>query len=258
GAYFTNANYPYANTITSVGHASVMTGSISPIHGIIGNEFYDRELGRAVKTPEDDGVKGLGTKDGCSPRRLKSTTLGDQMRLSNNFKSRVFTASIKDRAAVMMGGRRPNAAFWLDDQNGNMASSTYYLEALPEWVERFNKEHVIDQYFQKKWEKSLPEEAYAISDRDDAPYERTWRGGTRTFPHIIDGGGSKIGHSFYEQFKGTPFASELLTKFTITLIENEQLGRHEETDLLGVSYSSTDYCGHIFGPYSQEMEDIIV
>jgi predicted AlkP superfamily pyrophosphatase or phosphodiesterase len=215
-------------------------------------------MGKDVKVSEDDRVKGLGSAEGFSPWRLKSSTIGDQLRLSNNFKSRSFAVSIKDRSAVMMGGRRPNAAYWYDDDNGKMVSSSYYFESLPAWVENFNNERNTDRYFQQKWEKSLPEDAYKISDRDDAPYESTWRGNTKTFPHAIDGGGSKIGPEFYIQFKGTPFANELMTKFAVGLIENERLGKQEHTDFLGLSYSAPDYCGHIFGPYSQEIQDMIV
>jgi arylsulfatase A-like enzyme len=48
---------------------------------------------------------------------------------------------------------------------------------------------------------------------------------------------------------------ELTLDFAETLIDRERLGRHDAPDYLSISFSSTDYVGHIFGPSSLESED---
>ncbi|MEW6735692.1 MAG: alkaline phosphatase family protein [Acidobacteriota bacterium] len=257
-AYFTNANYPYANTLTAVGHTTIVSGSIPAIHGVIGNYWYDREIDRLRSAVSDRQVQGVGTQTAASPAQLLSTTLGDQLRLSNNFQSKSIGISLKDRSAVITAGRRGSAGYWLDINNGNMVTSSHFLEKLPDWVIRFNEQRLADQYFQRRWERKLPEIAYSISDRDDASYEDPWDGNTASFPHLINGNHDTISPAYYEQFKGTPFANDFLAQFSLTAVEQEQLGRDEYTDLLAISFSAPDLAGHKFGPYSQEIEDIIV
>ncbi|KAF0215020.1 MAG: hypothetical protein FD167_5227 [bacterium] len=134
----------------------------------------------------------------------------------------------------------------------------YFIKELPEWVVNFNKQRIPDQYFQKTWERKLSEAAYQISDQDDASYEDTWDGNTKTFPHIIDGNSKEISPTFYRQFGDSPFSNELLARFALATIDNEKLGQGKYPDFLAVSFSAPDLVGHMFGPYSQEVQDIII
>lgn len=258
GAYFTNANYAYSNTYTAVGHSTIATGSLPSIHGIIANKWFDPTVGKLVGASEDTKVTGVGTKQTSSPNRLLTTTIGDQLRLSNNYQSKNIGISIKDRAAIFISGRQASAAYWFDDKSGKMCSSSYFMKELPEWVSKFNEQHIPDQYFQKNWDRKLPIEAYQISDKDDADYEDTWEGNTNSFPHIINGNSKEITPAFYKQFSDSPFSSEMLLKFALTTIDNEKLGQGKYPDLLAVSFSAPDLAGHMFGPYSQEAQDMVV
>lgn len=258
GAYFTNAHYAYANTYTAAGHATIVTGSLPSIHGIIGNKWYDRKTGEYLKASDDNEVNGVGTSSKSSPRLLLTTTIGDQLKLSNNEQSKTFGVSIKDRSAVFTAGRRGTGAYWFDEKKGQMCSSDYFIKELPEWVVKFNEQKIPDEYFRKSWERKLPESAYQISDQDDASYEDTWKGNTKTFPHIIDGNNEKITPAFYKQFGDSPFSNELLAKFTLATIDNEKLGQGKYPDFLAVSFSAPDLTGHMFGPYSQEVQDMII
>jgi predicted AlkP superfamily pyrophosphatase or phosphodiesterase len=258
GAYFTNANYAYANTYTAAGHSTIVTGSLPSIHGIIGNKWYDRKTGDYLRASDDLNVNGLGTESKSSPQLLLTTTIGDQLKLSNNNQSKTFGVSIKDRSAVFTAGRNGTGAYWFDDKKGQMCSSSYFVKELPEWVENFNKEKIPDGYFKKAWERKLPEDAYNISDEDNVSYEVTWAGNTKTFPHIIDGNKSEISPTFYKQFGDSPFSNELLAKFALATIDNEKLGQGKYTDFISISFSAPDLVGHMFGPYSQEAQDIIL
>jgi predicted AlkP superfamily pyrophosphatase or phosphodiesterase len=256
GAVFTNANYSYVPTVTACGHATFMTGSLPSLHGIIGNEWFDRETGKRINNVDDSSVKPLGGQDvaPASPRRLIGSTLGDQMKLSNVARSKVVGIALKDRAAILPAGKKANGAYWYDMNTGEFISSTYYFPELPEWVKRFNQTNRVDKYFGARWEKLLPDSAYQRSLPDDSSYEKYKYG--NKFPHIINGGESKPGKSFYSQFDESPFANEYELAFAKAAIEGEGLGQDEYTDLLTVSFSANDIMAHYFGPYSQEVEDM--
>jgi predicted AlkP superfamily pyrophosphatase or phosphodiesterase len=257
GAVFTNANYIYLPTVTAPGHAAFMSGSIPALNGIVGNEWFDRETGKTITSISDSSVKLLGGQgeEPASPSRLIGSTVGDELRLSNNWQSRVVGISFKDRAAVLPAGKHPNGAYWFDSILGTFVSSTYYFPDLPAWVKEFNQNNrPAEKYFGARWERLLPNAAYQRSLPDDSPYEKSPLG--NTFPHIINGGESKPGKLFYENFEESPFANDYTAAFVKAAIEGEKLGQDDYTDLLTVSFSANDKVGHSFGPYSQEVEDI--
>lgn len=257
GASFANANYIHTPTYTACGHATFMSGATPALNGIIGNEWFDRETGKRVTSVSDGSVKLLGGREGSSgmsPGRLIGSTIGDELRLSSIGKSKVIGVSLKDRSAILPAGKRPNGAYWYDSNTGNLVSSTYYFNDLPEWVKKFNREQRPDRFFGKRWEKLLPELAYRFSAADDASYEKASMG--NKFPYTITGGEEAPGPRFYNQFEYTPLANYYLVDFAKAAIENERLGADDMTDLLTISFSSNDLVGHAYGPYSQEVQDI--
>ncbi len=257
GANFTDNNYLHTPTYTAPGHATFMSGTTPALNGIIGNEWFDRETGRVTTSVSDGSVKQLGGKDGAtgaSPRRLIGSTLGDEMKLASRGKAKVIGVSLKDRSAILPAGKRPDGAYWFDGSTGNFVSSTYYFADLPEWVKRFNREQHPNRYFDKVWERLLPEAAYARSEPDDSAYEGTPAG--RVFPHVLKGEDKEPGARFYGDFQASPFANDHLANLAKAAIENEGLGTDETADLLTISFSSNDLVGHEFGPYSQEVQDI--
>jgi predicted AlkP superfamily pyrophosphatase or phosphodiesterase len=234
-----------------------MSGATPSMSGIIGNEWFDRESGKRITSVTDGKVKLIGGREGApgmSPSRMLGSTIGDELKLSSGGQSKVVGLSLKDRAAILPSGKRPNGAYWYDLNTGNMVSSTYYFSDLPEWVKKFNKEMRPDRFFGKKWEKLLPESAYQRSTADDMPYEKFSAG--NKFPYVINGGEEVPGPRFYNQFQYTPFANDFLVDFAKAAIEGEQLGADETIDLLTISFSSNDLIGHAYGPYSQEVQDI--
>jgi predicted AlkP superfamily pyrophosphatase or phosphodiesterase len=258
GAVFTNANYIYLPTITAPGHATFMSGSIPALNGIVGNDWFDRETGKTITSISDSSVKLLGGvgEEPASPSRLIGSTVGDQLRLSNNGKSKVVGIAFKDRSAVLPAGKQPNGAYWFDSILGTFVSSTYYFPDLPVWVKEFNRNNRPDKkYFGAHWDLLLRDAAaYQRSLPDDSPYEKSPRG--NKFPHIIDSNESIPGKVFYENFEESPFANEYTAAFARAAIEGEKLGQDDYADLLTVSFSANDKVGHSFGPYSQEVEDI--
>ncbi len=258
GAHYANAHYQHANTETAVGHATLATGADPSRHGIIANDWIDQKTGEFVYNVEDNRHHIIGSKpkphQGVSPRNLLASTIGDELVVHNNRRSRVFSVSIKDRGAILPGGHA-GKAFWYSASSGRFVTSTYYYDDYPDWVEQWNKAKPADRYKGKTWELLHDRSSYVAGDIDDRPYEAAFAQLGRTFPHALGDGSSKY---FYLTLKLTPIGDELTLNFAKMLIENEKIGQGEAPDYLAISFSSTDYVGHLFGPSSLETEDNIL
>jgi predicted AlkP superfamily pyrophosphatase or phosphodiesterase len=252
GVFMTSARYDYFPTVTAPGHASAFSGSPPCVHGIIGNEWFDKRTRRIVYCVEDSSVRGVGTtttKGDVSPRNFVGATFADQLRL--RYRSKVIGISMKDRGAILPAGKKPAGAFWFELKSGHFATSTYYMQKLPEWVNQFNVRKRVAEFAGATWDRLLDPEFYSYSDLGAG--EGTLSGETNsTFPHTV----ILSKETGYEHLMPTPYGNELLAEFARAAIEGEELGLGPQPDLLCVSFSSIDSCGHRFGPYSQEVQDI--
>jgi len=223
GAVFTNARYIHFPTVTAVGHSTFLSGATPSISGIIANDWYDREEGKSVSSVSDSATKllgGGGGGAGSSPHRMLVDTVGDELKMADESKSKVIGVSLKDRAAILPAGHMANGAYWFDDKSGNFVSSTYYFADLPAWVKSFNNGRPADRYHGATWlSKVMP----------------------------------AVGAPLYSAIPTSPFANELLERLAEAAIEAEQLGQRGVTDLLAVSFSANDYVGHASGPDSPEV-----
>ena len=260
GFSFDDAQYNYVPTFTGPGHTAIYTGATPSMSGIVANDWYDRKSGRMVYCVQDDTVFTVGgyAKSGqMAPTRELVSTIGDALKLSNGGKSKVIGISEKDRAAILPAGHRANAAYWLDDTTGNWITSTYYMKFLPNWVMAFNKPDRVKAYLSKPWYASLPLSQYTESMADGNPYEKPFKTESAPiFPHnlpvLMDKNGG-LG-----LIKATPFGDDITKDFAIQTIKSEKLGKGDETDMLTISFSSTDYVGHQFGTESIELEDTYI
>ncbi len=250
-----NTMIPYAQTITAAGHTCAYTGSVPAIHGIMGNEWYDKSLKKTVYCVADDSVKiigGAATSEPMSPKNLWTTTICDELRLATNFKSKVIGIALKDRGAILPAGLTANAAYWYDNLTANWVTSTYYMNDLPSWVTDFNKKRWVDSFYNKNWNTLYPLNTYTQSDKDDVEYEGKYAHETApVFPHELR---SQIGKN-YELIRATPYGNTFTLRFAKEAIRSESLGKNGVTDFLAISLSSPDYIGHQFGPNSVEQED---
>ena len=258
GASFRNARYRQAQCATGPGHAVLLTGADAASNGIIANNWYDRRTQSRQYCVEDRSTSLLGADGvGCSPRFLMAPTYGDMLRISSGFHAKVVSISNKDRAAVLMGGRIPTGAFWMVDSA--FVTSSYYMKSTPLWVDNFNRSGAINSFFGRSWTKSLPDSCFERLDRDNAPYEDNHDDLGITFPHPITGlDHRRITSSYYSALVTSPYGAELLEQFAEAAVLGEELGRRSEMDLLCVSFSSTDYVGHTFGPHSHEVLEMAV
>jgi predicted AlkP superfamily pyrophosphatase or phosphodiesterase len=257
GATVDNTMIPYVPTVTACGHACVYTGSVPAMHGIAGNVWYDNLKQKSVYCVEDANVQTVGGPNNAagqmSPVNVWTTTLGDEIKLANNFKSKVFGISLKDRGAIIPAGHSANGAFWYDSKTGNFISSTFYGKTLPSWVSNYNSLHRPDSLYNLDWNLSLPASVYeANCDTDENKYESTPFGKeAKHFPYALK---SFIGKD-YGKISTTPYGNSLIEELAKQAIVNESMGLDDITDLLAISFSSPDYIGHSFGPDSWETMD---
>lgn len=269
GVHYTNAHYQHANTETIVGHTSLSTGTIPAAHGMVGNVWFDREQDRLVYNVEDpeyrlmtagadvdqdteiDPTQRTARSDGRSPRNILASTFGDELAIATGGAAKVFGVSIKDRGAIAMAGQA-GKAFWFSKKSGEFVTSNYYYDRYPEWVTRWNQADPTAAYSGKSWQLAHDKSRYLFGDRDDNDYETDVAGFGRTFPHAF---GNQDDGYYTTKLTLSPAGDELTLAFTKALIINEGIGEDDVPDYLSVSFSSTDYVGHIFGASSLESED---
>jgi predicted AlkP superfamily pyrophosphatase or phosphodiesterase len=224
GAYFTDCYYDYGNTMTAPGHSTIGTGAYTNGHGIALNDWWDlkRSTTHAISSVEDERYAIVGDADskevGASPLNELASTLGDEVVLATRGQSKLFGISLKDRAAILTSGHASNGAFWLDHASGKFVTSTYWEPQLPAWAQAFNASGRADQALREA--------------------------------------GATPGH-FYEDVGKSPASISYLLDFAKALVAGEQLGRHDVTDVLTISISSTDILGHIVGPDAPEQRAMI-
>ena len=268
GVVYEKAYHRHANTETVVGHATLATGADPSEHGMIGNVWFDPTTlllvynlqdhdfpligkgGGVDNKTEIDPTQRAATTQGRSPRAILTSTFSDELAKHTNGESKIFGVSVKDRGAISMAGHE-GKAFWFSKSKGEFVTSTYYYDDYPEWVKRWNILKKVNGYISRSWELMHEPEFYVHKDEDDMPWETSLPGYGRVFPHQF-GGVSKYFTTFLTL---SPVGDELTLDFAKTLIEAEELGVDEVTDYLSISFSSTDYVGHVFGPSSLEAED---
>ena len=226
GAVFADAHYIHVPTITAVGHSTILSGALPTVSGIIANDWYDREENAAVTSVSDKSTQLVGAAaaaTGSSPRRMLVDTVGDELKMAGG-KGRSIGVSLKDRSAILPLGKMADAAYWFDVKSGNFVTSTYYRTDLPRWATEFNAGHPADRFRTTVWMgHKLPQDT-----------------------------------TYYTSLESTPFGNELVEAFAERTLVEEQLGKHEGTDIFSVSFSSNDYVGHDYGPDSPEAHDIAV
>ena len=257
GTHYLNAHFAHADTETPIGHAALFTGTVPAHNGIVAGNWFDKDLGRIIYNVEDDRYPEIGKEQkrgkGRSPKNLLSSTIGDELVINNNGRSRVFSVSVKDRGAIIPGGHA-GKAFWFSKSNGEFVTSTYYYKDYPDWVNKWNSQKLADRYKGKSWELLHDASTYIFGEIDDRPYEQDYYGLGRTFPHPY------VSDSpyYYAALAFSPPGDELVAEFAKALIEHERLGQGTVTDFLALSFSATDYIGHVFGPSSLEAEDNVL
>lgn len=266
GTFCKNASYDFFFTQSAPAHATLVTGTDPRVHGIIADNWYHPlrdEIVYCTSDSDADPVGGSFERGLHSPVNLLPSTFGDELKLSNGGKSKVFSVGLKENASILSGGHSANAAYWYDEITGTWMTSTHYLDSLPAWVNEFNGMMLSDTYLNGEWKTLLPHDQYNRSLADTNKYEIGIEGQS-WFPYDLKkmSSSSVLGilnkKRDYSFLKEVPAGNTFTSDFAIRLIDEESLGEDDITDFLSVSFSATDNIGHNFGPSSLEMADAIV
>ncbi len=267
GAQFPSARYKHFPLFTAPGHAVVSTGGYPYKTGIVGNEWFDKVSGQPMYSVADNSAKVVSDdadsarETPMSPRNLRSSTLGDELKMATGGGAKVVSLALKDRPAILLGGRLSDATIWFDDSTGRWISSDFYCKSgrLPAWVETLNKRELPASKFGQIWDRSFPQSALNRAWKPDAaPPLHTVYGLGAQFPHPVNGGESALGKTYYKAWTLTPWANQFVFDTAEQAVNSEELGRDEIPDLLAFNLSTNDYVGHVFGPDSPEVMDVSV
>jgi predicted AlkP superfamily pyrophosphatase or phosphodiesterase len=278
GAWFHEAAYPYGATETCVGHSTISTGAFPASHGMIGNEWWDREQQKEITCTADPSVKNIaydgsaapgggdptGSAHGSTPNsapnsagdsaaRMLIPAFAEELKFQAGAGTRVVAMSLKARAAITMAGHQADSVTWWDGATGLWQTSSAYPEV--PFIAEFVKLHPVTEDYGKTWAPLLPESAYLYDKTAVNPGQPANYGAT--FPHLLRGGPESKGpdRAFYLQWATSPYAETYLARMAEDAVDKLQLGRGAGIDFLSVSFSSPDYVGHSFGPRSWEVQD---
>jgi len=261
GAWFRQADYPYYNTVTCPGHASIGTGTVPAVHGMVLNQWWERNNSRLVSCTDDDNEKLISYGSpvrgvGHSARQMMSSTLADELRLQGSPAPRVVGISLKARSAIGLTGHKPDAVIWLDEADGEWVTSSAFTSAPTPYFADYINKHPLRGEMGRRWERSLPLDRYV--------YEYSSQNRRRIalvsseFPHTVKGTGAEVAGAFTDAWESSPFSDQYLNALATTAIDALKLGRGAGTDFLAISYSALDKVGHDFGPDSHESQDVLI
>ena len=261
GAWFRDANYPYYTTVTCAGHASIGTGTVPAVHGMVANTWADRNNARTVSCTDDETATlipyGAPVKSVAhSAKNLMSPTLSDEMRYQGWPAPRVVGISLKARSAINLSGHRPDVVVWLDERDGGWVTSTAFAKAPAPFLQEFFAKHPMSDEMGRTWNRALPKEQYLYEyskeNRRRIPHA------TVEFPHVTKGRGDEVGGAITDAWEASPYSDAYLNAMAMTAIDAMKLGRTAGTDFLAISFSALDLTGHSYGPLSHEVQDILV
>ncbi|WP_300758093.1 alkaline phosphatase family protein [Janthinobacterium sp.] len=258
GAWFSDAHQAHGITVTAIGHSAVLSGAYPYQHGVIGNNWIDPVTKKSVYCTEDGNFHYIGEEtkpdDGTAPTKLRVTTLGDELRYATGDKAKVITVSGKDRGAILLAGKTGTAYMYME-KTGNFASSTYYMQQHPQWVQAYQAAKPQDRYYGKSWAPLLADSAYVNDARDDLVPAKP--GARNSFPFSYYSDSGNLDGDYYNRLKAGPFLDELTLEFARAAVDGENLGRNPAgvPDILGVSLSAHDYVNHAYGPESKMSHD---
>lgn len=255
GGYVKKGELPYANTFTSPGHATIATGAVPRVHGVVGNTWWSRadQKERSAELDPSASIFAVGNVDkppagGASGRALRVQGIADALRTATKERGRSIAIGLKARAACLVAGQHPELAVWYDPAAGGMTTSTAYSNEVPPWLVELARAKPPARFVGQTWE---PLDAALLAKHTGIPDagagEGALHGMGTAFPHLV--------HDT-EELVHTPFGDDIVFDAVYAALEPMQLGMDDVPDLLAITLNAHDYAGHTWGPESWETLDL--
>lgn len=255
GYRFSNATHDHGHTCTSAGHATIATGVFPSRNGMVGDTWLGRSPNgwMSVYSVEDTltHILGLPALPGRSPNNILREGLADWV-VSADSSAIIFSASSRDRSAITLGGKTRGHVYWITENEGRFATSTYYRNGNPSWVDRFNRDEMGLIFGDSVWEQTMPVGARSLTRRDTVDYEGD---GVHTyFPHRFheESGNTARSWALNRWAFRQVYPDAAVEAFAEEAVRSMGLGMDDIPDLLALSFSQTDAVGHAYGPLSRE------
>jgi predicted AlkP superfamily pyrophosphatase or phosphodiesterase len=260
GAWFRQVDYPYFNTVTCPGHATISTGAVPQLHGLILNNWWDRAAGKQVTCTEDLASRAISyggpVTTGDSLSRLLLPTLADELRVQRDPPGRTIAFSLKARSSITLSGRKPDAAVWFDD-TGTWTTASAFASAPVPAVADFIRRNPVERDLGKTWTLALEPGAYIYDEQTEGL--RPAKGGmTASFPYLVKGETDAADRTFYERWQSSPFADRYLVRMALGVAGSLGYGTMPGPNLIAISFSALDRVGHDYGPNSHQVQDSLI
>jgi len=243
GVVYRSVGYDFPRPDEASASASLACGTTPSRHGIVSNSWFDRTSGTVVSCVYDPEWMGNYTSSTTSPNQLKASTLGDELKQATKQAGKVFSIGISPESAILSAGHEADGVFWIDDQNGQWCTSTYY-NYMPWWLQQINDQRSISGLIdQTSWKPLKPLNYYQL-----LPYEST--------PTVFEYWLGKYGKDKFKAYKETPMVNEEVCRIGLKTLELEKLGSDDIPDYLVLNLRASGNLDKNRAISSVEIQDI--
>ncbi|GGK10334.1 MULTISPECIES: alkaline phosphatase family protein [Parabacteroides] len=243
GLVYNNIKFEFTDVDQASAFATLFTGSNPCFHGVTGNKIYDFDNDKETSVLYDKDYLGNYTRENYSPKKMFSSTIGDELKIASKGRSDVFAIAPDPESAILSAGHAANGAFWMDDINGKWATTTYY-KGIPWYVDRYNNgvESLSARLDQMVWTPSLPLDKYNAFPYvlDEIPFKYTFNEKT---------------NDCFPKLKTTPFINKEINRLALQFLEYGAFGTRSCPDMLAVTYYAGNYKGILSKDYTREIQD---
>jgi hypothetical protein len=243
GLVYNNLQFEFSNLDEASAFATLFTGANPCFNGISSSKTFDFNQNREVSIFSDNEFLGNYTKDRLSPKKLKSSTIGDELKIASKGTSEVYAIAPNAESALLAAGHAANGAFWLDDYNGKWASTTYY-KGIPWYVDKYNNspESLPNRLSQITWTQSKPNDVFNAFPyvMGDIPFKYTFKENTK---------------DCYINLKTSAIINKEINRLAFQFIDFAGFGTRGCPDMLSITYYAGNYRGNMNNEYTREIQD---
>lgn len=245
GTVYQNASYPFAPVDRASAMALISSGVTPYYNKIIGERWLNRATLRPVNCVDDSKYPGLNTQDASSPNQLCTSTLGDELKVATEGRSIVYSIAPNRDAAILSAGHAANGAIWIDDNNGNWCSSTYFFSTFPAWAQGYNNMLAPGKSIKEKtWEpinELVGNFSYFMQSGLKAPFKHAFKGDAR-----------------FREYKTSGLINEDITDMAIQCTASCGMGTDRVTDLISITYYAGNFNHNAVTDCQMELQDTYV
>lgn len=243
GLYLKNVDYNVRDLDIVSSTAIVYTGNYASASGIPADKVYDP----ATKFPQpilhDPETLGNFTNETYSPTALRLSTISDELAVDGAGLGAIYSISPDPMQAIIMAGHGGSSAFWISDETGKWATTTYYKDVPNSMSQRNYRTPLAERLDTMVWTPSM-----ALDSYHGVPPQKKYFPFRHSFP--------KKSSDRYVRYKASALVNTEVTDIAIDYIKSLQLGQRDDViDMLNIGYTVAPYKFGVDGDMRLEMQD---